>query len=85
MLRAGSSRCSLPGHEVSDAVGQGNTPPDSLMRPVRVGDVLAGQENQQHRLLGVMFSARFGDEATLFGLAGQLEKAKAWAKRKPSI
>jgi amidase len=32
-----------------------------------------------------MFSARFGDEATLFRLAAQLEKAKPWAGRKPAI
>jgi amidase len=35
--------------------------------------------------VGVMFSARFGDEATLFRLASQLEKAKPWAERKPKI
>ncbi len=33
--------------------------------------------------IGVMFSARFGDEATLFRLAAQLEKARPWAGRKP--
>jgi amidase/6-aminohexanoate-cyclic-dimer hydrolase len=35
--------------------------------------------------IGVMFSARFGDEATLFRLASQLEKAKPWAGRRPKI
>jgi Asp-tRNA(Asn)/Glu-tRNA(Gln) amidotransferase A subunit family amidase len=35
--------------------------------------------------VGVMFSARFGDEATLFRLAAQLEKAKPWVGRKPAI
>jgi len=35
--------------------------------------------------VGVMFSARFGDEATLFRLAAQLEKAKPWAERTPKI
>ena len=35
--------------------------------------------------VGVMFSARFGDEATLFRLAAQLEKAKPWASRKPNL
>jgi amidase len=35
--------------------------------------------------LGVMFSARFGDEATLFRLAAQLEKAKPWANRRPTV
>ncbi len=33
--------------------------------------------------VGVMFSAPFGDEATLFRLAGQLEKARPWFSRVP--
>ena len=33
--------------------------------------------------LGVQFVARFGDEATLFRLAGQLELEQAWAGRRP--
>lgn len=33
--------------------------------------------------LGVQFAARFGDEATLFRLAGQLEQEQAWAARRP--
>jgi amidase/6-aminohexanoate-cyclic-dimer hydrolase len=35
--------------------------------------------------VGVMFSARFGDDATLFRLGAQLEKAKPWAGRRPKI
>ncbi|HLH48478.1 MAG TPA: amidase [Roseiarcus sp.] len=35
--------------------------------------------------LGMMLSARFGDEATLFRLAAQLEQAQPWRERKPAV
>lgn len=35
--------------------------------------------------IGMMFTARYADEATLFQLAGQLERAQPWAGRKPAI
>jgi amidase len=35
--------------------------------------------------LGMMFSAKLGDEGTLFRLAGQLEKARPWKNRLPPI
>ncbi|MFZ0565926.1 MAG: amidase family protein [Chlamydiales bacterium] len=35
--------------------------------------------------IGVQFAGHFGDEAGLFRLAAQLEKAKPWASKKPSI
>ncbi len=35
--------------------------------------------------IGVHFTARFGDEASLFRLAAQLEKARPWIGRKPPI
>jgi amidase len=34
---------------------------------------------------GVQFIARFGDEATLFRLAAQLEKAQPWFDRRPKL
>jgi len=35
--------------------------------------------------IGMQFVGRYGDEATLFRLAGQLEKAKPWSERMPVI
>jgi amidase len=35
--------------------------------------------------IGMMFTARYADEATLFRLAAQLEQARPWADRHPPI
>jgi amidase len=35
--------------------------------------------------IGVQFVARYGDEATLFQLASQLEQALPWSDRLPKI
>jgi len=35
--------------------------------------------------LGMMFSAKFGDEGTLFRLAGQLEQVRPWRDRRPPV
>ena len=41
--------------------------------------------NKDNIPIGVQFSGRFGDEATLFRLAAQLEQARPWADKKPPI
>ena len=35
--------------------------------------------------IGTMVTGRFGDEATLFRLAAQVEQAQPWAQRRPPV
>lgn len=41
--------------------------------------------NEQNLPIGMHFTAPFGDEATLFRLAAQLEKARPWKDRRPDL
>lgn len=41
--------------------------------------------NSEGLPIGLHFIGSFGDEATLFRLAGQLEHARPWASRRPSV
>jgi len=41
--------------------------------------------NDEGLPVGAHFMGRFGDEATLFRLAGQLEKARPWSGRRPRV
>jgi amidase len=42
-------------------------------------------QSQDGLPIAMMFTARYGDEATLFRLAGQLEKEMPWKDRRPAI
>jgi amidase len=41
--------------------------------------------NAESLPIGVHFVGRYGDEATLFNIAGQLEQARPWAAKRPPV
>jgi amidase len=41
--------------------------------------------NSDNLPIGTHFMGRFGDEATLFRLAAQLEAARPWTHRRPPV
>lgn len=47
--------------------------------------VPAGYDAASNLPIGAMYTARFGDDATLFSLAGQIERAAPWQSRRPAI
>lgn len=87
--------------EPPPALGTFNFPEDPLQSLYRAVDFLpftpicnaTGQPgmslplhwNEQGLPIGVHFAGRFGDEATLFRLAAQLEAARPWAHRRPPV
>jgi amidase len=44
-----------------------------------------GRSSEDELPVAVQLVARFGDEATLFRLAAQLEQARPWFARKPPL
>lgn len=42
-------------------------------------------ESEEGLPVGMMFTGRFADEATLYRLAGQLEKEQPWKDRRPAL
>lgn len=61
----------------------GFTPPFNMTGQPSLSLPLA--ESKAKLPIGMMFTARYADEATLFRLAGQLEKEMPWNGRKPVV
>jgi amidase len=59
----------------------GFTPPFNMTGQPSMSLPLA--QSSSNLPIGMMFTGRYGDEATLFRLAGQLEKEMPWKDRKP--
>ncbi len=64
-------------------VSFGFTPPFNMTGQPSLSLPLA--QSSANLPIGMMFTARYGDEATLLRLAGQLEKEMPWKDRRPPI
>ena len=42
-------------------------------------------ESESGLPIGIQFAASFGEEATLFRISAQLEEARPWSGRRPSL
>lgn len=61
----------------------GFTPPFNMTGQPSISLPLA--QSRDNLPIGMMFTAKYADEATLFRLAGQLEKEMPWKHRRPPI
>jgi amidase len=76
----------LEPREVDDRQAQtfGFTPPFNMTGQPSLSLPVAGQ-SKSGLPIGMMFTAKWADEATLYRLAGQLEQAHPWIGRKPAV
>ena len=61
----------------------GTTPPFNFTGQPSVS--LPLWQSEEGLPMGMMFTGRFADEATLFRLSGQLEKELPWKDRRPPV
>jgi amidase len=61
----------------------GFTPPFNLTGQPSLS--LPLHQSESNLPIGMMFTARYGDDASLLRLAGQLEKEMPWKDRKPPV
>src|SRR5258708_40269602 len=80
-----TARCGLGRGKVNDrqAATFGFTPPFNTTGQPSISLPLG--MSAEGLPIGMMFTARYGDEAALFRLAAQLEDAMPWRQRRPPL